>query len=291
MTPDSHWTGAVAVPTGPGDCREPAVTVAGEVLHAVWTQGSILYHAYLAGGSWSAPNRVATGSQAVLATAPDGGIHCLFSAQMLGNVEIYHTTWQGAKWALPEVVSRTSGMSLSPALAIGKDGSLHAAWSDMTPGYATIYYGRRVAGRLDQRPHPQRQRQPPGDRGRSRWPDLCGLAEPVARHRPVRGLLCAEQPRRLVPARECLGQQPEPCDLPQPGDHSAGHLPSRLARGSRRIILHSARRPVSQRLVRESCSDPERRRLSIAAHLRQPPGLPPGGLGGGAGRNPPNPPA
>jgi len=32
MTPDSHWTGALAVPTGPGDCREPAVTVAGDVL-------------------------------------------------------------------------------------------------------------------------------------------------------------------------------------------------------------------------------------------------------------------
>jgi hypothetical protein len=63
---------------------------------------------------------------------------------MLGNVEIYHTTWKEAKWALPELVSRTSGVSLSPALAIGKDGSLHAAWSDTTPGYATIYYGRRV---------------------------------------------------------------------------------------------------------------------------------------------------
>jgi hypothetical protein len=144
MTPDSHWTGALAVPTGHGDCREPAVTVAGEVLHAVWTQGSNLYHAYLSGESWSTPTQVATGSQAALATAPDGVVHCLFSAQMLGNVEIYHTTWKEAKWALPEVVSRTSGVSLSPALAIGKDGSLHAAWSDTTPGYATIYYGRRV---------------------------------------------------------------------------------------------------------------------------------------------------
>jgi hypothetical protein len=144
MTPDSHWTGILLVPTGPGDCREPAVTVAGEVLHAVWTQGSNLYHAYLAGGSWSVVNRVATGSQAALAAAPDGGVHCLFSAQMLGNVEIYHTTWKEAKWALPEVVSRTSGVSLSPALAIGEDGSLHAAWSDTTPGYATIYYGRCV---------------------------------------------------------------------------------------------------------------------------------------------------
>ena len=145
MTPDSHWSGAKSVPTGPGDCREPAVTVAGEVLHAVWTQGSNLYHACLSGGSWSAPKRVAAGSQAALATAPDGVIHCLFSAQMFGNVEIYHASWHGAEWTLPEVVSRTSGVSNSPALAIGKDGSLHAAWADTTPGYSTIYYGRRVA--------------------------------------------------------------------------------------------------------------------------------------------------
>ena len=101
MTPDSHWSGALAVPTGPGDCREPAVTVAGEVLHAVWTQGSNLYHAYLSGGSWSAPNRVAVGSQAALATAPDGAVHCLFSAQMLGNVEIYHTTWMASSGRCP----------------------------------------------------------------------------------------------------------------------------------------------------------------------------------------------
>jgi hypothetical protein len=144
MTPDSHWSGAQPVPAGPGDCREPAVTVAGEVLHAVWTQGSSLYHAYLSGGNWSAPRRVAVGSQAALATAPDGVVHCLFTAQMLGNFEIYHTSWSNAAWTLPAVVSRTSGVSISPALAVGKDGLLHAAWADTTPGYSTIYYGRRV---------------------------------------------------------------------------------------------------------------------------------------------------
>jgi hypothetical protein len=144
MTPDSHWTGAHAVSTGPGDCREPAVTVAGEVLHTVWTQGSNLYHAYLSGGSWSASIQVAVGGQASLATTPDGRVHCLFSAQMLGNVEIYHTSWDGTRWALPEVVSRTGGVSTSPVLAVGKDGFLHAAWADTTPGYSTVYYGRRI---------------------------------------------------------------------------------------------------------------------------------------------------
>ena len=251
MTPDSHWTGALLVPTGPGDCREPAVTVAGEVLHAVWTQGSNLYHAYLAGGSWSAANRVATGSQAALATAPDGGVHCLFSAQMLGNVEIYHTTWKEAKWALPEVVSRTSGVSLSPALAIGKDGSLHAAWSDTTPGYATIYYGRCVEAGWTSGPIPN---------GSGSHPVIA--VDPVGQiyvawqsRSPATDrfeVFCAQNTQGAWSLPDgCLSQQPEPCDLPQPGDHSAKHLPPRLARGSRRIILHSARRPVSQRLVRE----------------------------------------
>jgi hypothetical protein len=145
MTPDSHWSGAQAVINGFSDFREPALATAGETLHAVWTQGSGLYHACLANGSWSTPAQVATGSQAALATAPDGHVHCLFSAQMLGNVEIYHTSWDGARWTLPEVVSRTGGLSLYPALAIGADGSLHAVWADTTPGYSTIYYGRRTA--------------------------------------------------------------------------------------------------------------------------------------------------
>ena len=144
MSPDSHWSGAQTVPTGAADCREPALTVAGAVLHAVWTQDRNLYHAYLSGGSWSKVNRVAVGGQAALATAPDGAVHCLFSAQMFGNVEIYHTSWDGVKWELPEVVSRTSGVSLYPALAVGGDGSLHATWADTTPGYATTYYGRRT---------------------------------------------------------------------------------------------------------------------------------------------------
>ncbi len=144
MSPDSHWSGAQAVPTGTGDCCEPALAVAGEVLHAVWTRGRYLYHAYLSGGGWSKPIQVAVGGQAALATAPDDTVHCLFSAQMLGNTEIYHTSWDGAKWALPEVVSRTSGVSLYPALAAEGDGSLHATWADTTPGYSTTYYGRRV---------------------------------------------------------------------------------------------------------------------------------------------------
>ena len=144
MSADSHWSEkAEAIPTGAGDCREPALIAADEVLHLAWTHGRTLKHTYLTEGSWSDPQQIAVGGQAALGIDPDGVLHCLFSAQMLGNIEIYHTTWDGAKWLLPEVVSRTSGVSMYPALAIDADGSLHATWADTTPGHSAIYYGTR----------------------------------------------------------------------------------------------------------------------------------------------------
>ncbi len=250
MSPDSHWSGAQAVPTGPGDCREPALTVAGEVLHAVWTEDRTLYHAHLSGRNWSNPVRVAVGSQAALATAPGGTVHCLFSARMFGNDEIYHTTWDGIKWALPEVVSRTSGVSLHPALAIGGDGSLHAAWADTTPGYSTTYYGRREEVAWTSGPIPNGSGSHPASRDRSCGRDLRGLAEPAARHGTVRGFLCDSRIWSLVLALGCVGQQPVPFDLPQPGDQRARDLPPGLAGGSRRDFRHSTRGPLPQRLVR-----------------------------------------
>ena len=251
MTPDSHWSGAQPVPAGPGDCREPAVTVAGEVLHAVWTQGSSLYHAYLSGGNWSAPRRVAVGSQAALATAPDGVVHCLFSAQMLGNVEIYHASWNGAKWTLPEVVSRTSGVSNSPALAVGGDGSLHAAWADTTPGYSTIYYGRRVGAGWTNGPIPN---------GSGSNPAIA--IDPAGQiYLAWQSRLAATGRFEVFCARGSNGAWTLPEDVsansqnhaiyPSSGDHRARHWPPRLARGSRRDILYSARGSVPQRLVRQ----------------------------------------
>ena len=154
MPPNSRWSGAEALPARPGDCCEPALAAAGEVLHAVWTQGRTLNHSYRSGGSWSEPCQIAVGGQAALTAAPDGNLHCLFSAQMLGNVEIYHTAWGGAEWALPELVSRTRGVSIYPALAVAADGSLHATWADTTPGYSTIYYGRREGGPWTSKPVP-----------------------------------------------------------------------------------------------------------------------------------------
>jgi hypothetical protein len=141
MSPDSDWSGNQTFPASAGDCREPALATVGNVLHAVWTQNKTLHHVYLAGGKWSEPKAIGVGGQTSLASTPDGKLHNAFAAEMLGNIEIYACTWDGAKWSLPQVVSRTTGNSMYPALAAGPDGSLHVAWADTTPGYSTIYYG------------------------------------------------------------------------------------------------------------------------------------------------------
>lgn len=145
MSPDSHWSGHETLPASPGDCREPAAAAIGNVLHVAWAQNKKLHHAYLAGGKWSESTAIGVGGRPSLASTPDAKLHCAFWAEMLGNCEVYASTWDGAKWGLPEVVSRTTGKSMYPALATGPDGSLHVAWADTTPGYATIYYGHREA--------------------------------------------------------------------------------------------------------------------------------------------------
>jgi hypothetical protein len=67
----------------------------------------------------------------------------------MGNDEIYHISWDGRQWTLPENVSHTTGMSSSPALVVAPkcvaspDGALHAVWADTTPGYSVIYHGQR----------------------------------------------------------------------------------------------------------------------------------------------------
>ncbi len=146
MSPDSRWSVSQPFPAGAGDCREPAVATVGSVLHAAWTQDKKIYHAYLDGENWSEPKPVGIGRQPALASTPAGELRCAFSAELLGNVEIYVSAWDGANWGLPEVVSRTTGSSTCPALVSGPDGSLHIVWADTTPGYSTVYYGGRAPG-------------------------------------------------------------------------------------------------------------------------------------------------
>lgn len=147
MSSDRPWSEPDALTVAPADVSEPALLVSGDILHLVFVVGKTLYHTRLSladpSAEWLPPVRFASGEAPALAATTDGKLHCAFTNWFLGNCEVYCVTWDGQQWTLPQVVSRTSGVSTSPALAAGPDGSLHAAWADTTPGCSTIYYGRQ----------------------------------------------------------------------------------------------------------------------------------------------------
>jgi hypothetical protein len=147
-SPALPWSDVHPLSFAPPGSAEPALLVAGEVLHLVFCANKTLYHARLslaaATAEWQPPTKFASGEAPALAATPDGRLYCAFTNSFLGNCEVYCAAWDGQKWSLPQVVSRTSGVSTSPALAAGPDGSLHAVWADTTPGRSTIYYGRKA---------------------------------------------------------------------------------------------------------------------------------------------------
>lgn len=143
MTSDTPWSSNTAVRSPGVDNYNPALAASGDQVHALWSSDKIIYHAYLTERVWSNPTRVASGEQTVLLAAGDGTLHALFTNWFLGVSHIYYVKWNGETWSLPEAVSRTPGFSTHPAMALGADGAIHAAWEDTTPGYATIYYGTR----------------------------------------------------------------------------------------------------------------------------------------------------
>jgi len=146
-SPDLPWSDASLLTFAPAGGAEPAALVAGESLHLVFVANKALYHTRLsltgASPAWQPPVRFASGESPALAVTPDGRLYCAFTNWFLGNCEVFCAAWDGQRWALPQVVSRTTGVSTSPALAAGPDGSLHAVWADTTPGRSTIYYGRK----------------------------------------------------------------------------------------------------------------------------------------------------
>lgn len=154
MTPNAPWSASQAIPVATAESDQPAAAMIGETLHLIWSHHRMLYHAWRAEDAWSQPVQVAIGEQPTLAATAGGQLHCLFVNQFLRNYEIYHVSWGGRSWTLPVNVSLTYGASQQPVLAVADDGTLHAAWADTTPGYATIYYGMRGGTFWANRPVP-----------------------------------------------------------------------------------------------------------------------------------------
>lgn len=154
MPSDSPWSAREIVTVAGAESRDPTIFLVGETLHIVWSCNRVLYHARHTTVGWSQAIKVSIGEEPVLGATPDGRLQCLFVNRFAGNYEIYHTWFDGAGWALPVNVSQTHGISNQPALAIGADGSYHAAWADTTPGYAVIYHATRVSTFWANRPIP-----------------------------------------------------------------------------------------------------------------------------------------
>lgn len=142
MPSESPWSASEPIRGVLPGAREPTLTMVGDTLHVVWSRQRVLYHAACTGTAWTVPIKVAIGEQPALAATPAGQLHCIFSNQFAGNYEIFHVSWNGTRWSLPQPVSRTSGASRSPALATSGNGSLHAVWADTTPGYSVVYHGQ-----------------------------------------------------------------------------------------------------------------------------------------------------
>ncbi len=138
------WSTPSVVVTQLANAAHPALAYsASGTAHAVWeTSGAVMYSSRSPGQGWSAPVRLAAGMTPGLVTDSAGGLHVVFANQFMGNYEIYYVRRQTGTWSLPVNVSRTSGASGHPAIAVGDDGSLHIAWTDNTPGYNTIYCGK-----------------------------------------------------------------------------------------------------------------------------------------------------
>jgi hypothetical protein len=157
------WSQPAPVATGLANAARPVLAFTSNgAAHVIWeSEGELYYAARPRAGDWSAAERVATGTAPALLADRDGTLHLVFTDYFMGNHEIFYAYRQGGIWSLPTAVSRTTGYSTEPALALTAGGALYAAWMDNTPGYWTIYLGAWDGSVWSSRPVPNARGQIP----------------------------------------------------------------------------------------------------------------------------------
>jgi hypothetical protein len=163
-----RWTSpAQVLPSADGKADQPALTVVGDQLHAVWRGGreAQIFHsqafvsdAYAASG-WQEPQPVS--APAALASWPDiaagvgGTLHVVYAVPVNEGRGIYYTRSDGGDgWSEARQIFDAAGegwaMSDYPRLAVGLDGAIHVVWvradplgNDLTQA---IYYAHSVDG-------------------------------------------------------------------------------------------------------------------------------------------------
>lgn len=139
----SRWSNPELVTVASGDSHQPALAVTGDVVHLVWTMDKSLFHARRIHDRWLPPARITAGEEPALMAGADGLLHCIYTSWFLGNCEVYYIRFNGERWGFPEWVSRTTGISTQPALALNNAQEGRIVWSDDTPGRPVIYLAGR----------------------------------------------------------------------------------------------------------------------------------------------------
>jgi photosystem II stability/assembly factor-like uncharacterized protein len=168
------WTSPKDVSATPGNSSHPDITVEkGGAIDVVWTDTTagvktpdIYFSRSTDGGqTWTRAadisNTPGASIEPTVAAGPDNAIHVGWSETSKGeeNSEIYYlSSLDGGKtWAkdplLPAVnISNTPDKSTEPAIAVGADGAVHAAWLDSSPGetHPDIYCAQNLVGSWSQ---------------------------------------------------------------------------------------------------------------------------------------------
>ncbi len=153
------WTASRRIIWTSGGAFVPAIAVDSlDHLHVVWydsTSGKFdtYYKKSTDGGdSWTASQRITwtSGYSYVRAIAVDSSdhLHVVWYDDTPGDYEIYYKKSEngGDSWTASQRLTRTSGSSQYPAIAVDSSGLLHTVWYDATPGNSEIYYRKSEDG-------------------------------------------------------------------------------------------------------------------------------------------------
>jgi hypothetical protein len=138
-----------------------AVDAYGNV-HVVWSSiiswnNEIYYKKSTNGGAtWMTSRRLTWNSgysySPDMAVDSSGNVHVVWYDNTPGNYEIYYrmSTDKGSTWMTTQRLTRNSGASEFPAIAVDSYGSVHVAWYDNTPGanVGDIFYKKSTDGGL-----------------------------------------------------------------------------------------------------------------------------------------------
>lgn len=139
---DSTWSNPAIVSTASSRAVYPVIVADDRNrVHVFWEQDSRVYYAMRQNEQWSSPRSIGTGQHPSAGVTADGTVHVVYSNEFGGVFNVFYVALQNGVWSLPKLVSKTSGASTLPSLAVDASGMVHAVWADMTPGFSLIYHG------------------------------------------------------------------------------------------------------------------------------------------------------